>query len=76
MLRKLIAEFIGTFWLVLGGCGSAVLAASFPEVGIGLTNIDRRVKLLFGEQYGIRIQVAPGVGTSVALHLPYRTRTH
>ena len=39
MLRKLIAEFIGTFWLVLGGCGSAVLAASFPEVGIGLTGI-------------------------------------
>jgi len=30
------AEFVGTFWLVLGGCGSAVLAAAFPEVGIGL----------------------------------------
>lgn len=44
MLRKLIAEFIGTFWLVLGGCGSAVLAASFPEVGIGLTG----VSLAFG----------------------------
>jgi glycerol uptake facilitator-like aquaporin len=34
--KKLGAEFIGTFWLVLGGCGSAVLAASFPNVGIGL----------------------------------------
>jgi len=44
MLRKLIAEFIGTFWLVLGGCGSAVLAAAFPEVGIGLTG----VSLAFG----------------------------
>ena len=33
--RKLTAEFIGTFWLVLGGCGSAVLAAAFPQVGIG-----------------------------------------
>jgi len=44
MLRKLIAEFIGTFWLVLGGCGSAVLAATFPEVGIGLTG----VSLAFG----------------------------
>ncbi len=35
MSRKLIAEFIGTFWLVLGGCGSAVLAAGAPDVGIG-----------------------------------------
>lgn len=35
-MNKLVAEFIGTFWLVLGGCGSAVLAAAFPEVGIGL----------------------------------------
>ncbi len=34
--NKMFAEFIGTFWLVLGGCGSAVLAAAFPEVGIGL----------------------------------------
>lgn len=38
------AEFIGTFWLVLGGCGSAVLAAAFPEVGIGLLG----VSLAFG----------------------------
>ena len=35
MTKKLGAEFIGTFWLVLGGCGSAVLAAAFPNVGIG-----------------------------------------
>ena len=34
-MKKLIAEFIGTLWLVLGGCGSAVLAAGFPELGIG-----------------------------------------
>jgi aquaporin Z len=39
MFAKLSAEFIGTFWLVLGGCGSAVLAATFPEVGIGLTGV-------------------------------------
>jgi aquaporin Z len=44
MTPKLIAEFLGTFWLVLGGCGSAVLAAAFPEVGIGLTG----VSLAFG----------------------------
>ena len=37
--KKLGAEFIGTFWLVLGGCGSAVLAAKFPEVGIGLLGV-------------------------------------
>ena len=44
MSKKLGAEFIGTFWLVLGGCGSAVLAAAFPDVGIGLLG----VSLAFG----------------------------
>src|SRR5512140_1233477 len=39
MMRKLSAEFIGTAWLVLGGCGSAVLAAAFPELGIGFVGI-------------------------------------
>ena len=39
MTRKLAAEFLGTFWLVFGGCGSAVLAAKFPEVGIGLVGV-------------------------------------
>jgi len=43
-MKKNLAEFIGTFWLVLGGCGSAVLAAGFPEVGIGLVG----VSLAFG----------------------------
>ncbi|KAA3609041.1 MAG: aquaporin Z [Planctomycetota bacterium] len=42
--QKLGAEFFGTFWLVLGGCGSAVLAAAFPELGIGLLG----VSLAFG----------------------------
>ncbi len=37
--KKFAAELIGTFWLVLGGCGSAVLAAKFPEVGIGLVGV-------------------------------------
>lgn len=44
MLKRSLAEFIGTFWLVLGGCGSAVLAAGFPNVGIGLLG----VSLAFG----------------------------
>lgn len=39
MIKKLSAEFIGTLWLVLGGCGSAVLAAAFPNVGIGLLGV-------------------------------------
>ena len=43
-MKKSIAEFIGTFWLVLGGCGSAILAAAFPNVGIGLLG----VSLAFG----------------------------
>jgi aquaporin Z len=43
-MKKQLAEFLGTFWLVLGGCGSAVLAAAFPEVGIGLLG----VSLAFG----------------------------
>lgn len=38
-MQKYGAEFIGTFWLVLGGCGSAVLAAAFPRVGIGLLGV-------------------------------------
>jgi hypothetical protein len=39
MAKRLGAEFFGTFWLVLGGCGSAVLAAAFPNVGIGLLGV-------------------------------------
>ena len=39
MLKKLFAEFIGTFWLVFGGCGSAVIAAGFPELGIGFVGV-------------------------------------
>lgn len=43
-MKKLVAEFIGTLWLVFGGCGSAVLAAGFPELGIGFIG----VSLAFG----------------------------
>jgi len=43
-MKKYFAEFLGTFWLVLGGCGSAVIAAAFPGVGIGLLG----VSLAFG----------------------------
>lgn len=44
MMKKLAAEFVGTFWLVFGGCGSAVLAAAYPELGIGFVG----VSLAFG----------------------------
>ena len=44
MGKKLSAEFLGTFWLVFGGCGSAVLAAAFPQLGIGFVG----VSLAFG----------------------------
>src|ERR1700742_4527854 len=44
MIKKLVAEFIGTAWLVLGGCGSAVLAAAFPQLGIAFVG----VSLAFG----------------------------
>lgn len=44
VIQKSLAEFLGTFWLVFGGCGSAVIAAAFPDVGIGLLG----VSLAFG----------------------------
>src|SRR5215218_2869801 len=43
-MRKYVAEAIGTFWLTFGGCGAAVIAAGFPQVGIGLLG----VSLAFG----------------------------
>ena len=46
-MKKYVAESVGTFWLVLGGCGSAVLAAAFPEVGIGLLGVSLGAQLKF-----------------------------
>ncbi len=61
MTQRLGAEFLGTFWLVLGGCGSAVLAAAFPDVGIGLTG----VSLAFGLTV---VTMAYGVGHISGAH--------
>ena len=61
MSRKLVAEFLGTLWLFLGGCGSAVLAARFPEVGIGLVG----VSLAFGLTV---LSMAYGVGHISGAH--------
>src|SRR5215203_1943849 len=44
LVKRLASEFVGTLWLVLGGCGSAVFAAAFPELGIGFAG----VSLAFG----------------------------
>ena len=44
-MRKLFAEFFGTFWLVFGGCGAAVFASSIPNVGIGLGSIVSSLEL-------------------------------
>jgi len=60
MTGKLLAEAIGTFWLVLGGCGSAVLAAAYPELGIGFLG----VSLAFGlvtPPYGLCLMIACAV---------------
>ena len=60
--NKAVAEFIGTYWLVLGGCGSAVLAAAFPEVGIGLLG----VSLAFGQTV---VTMAYSIGHISGCHL-------
>ena len=84
MSSKLTAEFLGTFWLVLGGCGSAVLAAAFPDVGIGLLGVSLAFGLTvvsgayaFGPISGGHFNPAVSVGLCVggrfpaALLLPY-----
>jgi aquaporin Z len=62
LTNRAVAEFIGTFWLVLGGCGSAVLAAAFPEVGIGLLG----VSFAFGLTV---LTMAYGIGHISGCHL-------
>lgn len=61
-MKNYTAEFLGTFWLVLGGCGSAVLAAAFPDVGIGLLG----VSLAFGLTV---LTIAYGLGHISGAHL-------